>query len=198
MRWEDWPPSDPALDPAFAAWRGGQLDEAHRLFDAAVARSPGDADAWRGRGNVAWTQQRFAAALADYQHCVRLQPWNPMHWANVGLAFRDLGQLARAEAMLGAAIALDPGYAPALNELANVLVDGGRYRAALPLYDAALAIDGQRAVVYHNKGVCLRLLGETSAAVALFRAALARDPGYAYSLIELARLVPATDLPPTG
>ena len=90
---------------------------------------------------------------------------------------------------------LDPRYAPALNEWANVLQDQGRYEAALGLYARALAIDPKRAVVHHNLGVAYRRLGYPERAEDAFRQALARDPGYVHSLEELALLYADTGRP---
>jgi tetratricopeptide (TPR) repeat protein len=118
-----------------------------------------------------------------------------MHWGNMGLARRDLGQPEAAISAFRVALGLDPLYAPALNEWANVLFDMDRYEEALPLYNASLAIDDGRAVVYHNKGVCLRHMGRLNEAVRHFRVALELEPGYRYSQEELQRLV-FVNLPP--
>ena len=90
--------------------------------------------------------------------------------------------------MLSFAAALDPAYEPAFNEWANVLVDVGRYDEALGLYDHALSIDDTRAVVHHNRGVCLRFMGNVEDAVKSFEAALQRDPTYPHTLHELEKI----------
>ena len=111
-----------------------------------------------------------------------------MHWHNLGLTYRDLKRLDDAIRMLSFAAALDPTYEPAFNEWANVLVDVGRHNDALSLYDHALSIDDSRAVVHHNRGVCLRLMGNIEDAVKSFEAALERDPTYPHTLQELERI----------
>jgi len=189
MQWNDWPPSDPTLMPGYEAWRAGKLEDAHWFFLERTIGHPDCADVWRGLGNVAWTYRNFVYALACFNIALRLEPWNPMCWGNLGLVRRDLGQPQAAIAAFRVALGLDPGYAPALNEWANVLFDIGQYEEALQLYDASLQIDSRRAVVYHNKGVCLRKLGRVSEAVHYFNNALALDPGYQYSLEERDRLL---------
>jgi tetratricopeptide (TPR) repeat protein len=187
MRWDDWRPSDPTLLSGFEIWRQGENGAAREIFAGAVAGGD-SADAWRGLGSVAWTEGSFTEAYRCFIEAIRYQPWNPMHWADLGLVLRDLRHREEAIAALQVATGLDPTYEPAWNEWANVLVDMGRYEEALPLYDHALALDAGRAVVHHNRGVCLLYLHRIDAAIASFQAALTRDPGYRYTLDELARL----------
>src|SRR4051812_36037765 len=111
---------------------------------------------------------------------------SPMNWGNLGLAMRELHRYEGAIGAFEVATALDPTYEPAWNEWANVLVDVRSYHAALLLYDRALSIDDTRAVVHHNRGVCLRMLGRISEAKSCFRAALQLEPTYHYSTAELA------------
>lgn len=188
MQWNDWRPWDEDLMPGYEAWRAGRLPDARVFFDEKAKAQPDCADIWRGLGNVAWTLKDFTTALSHYSAALRIEPWSPMHWSNLGLVRRDLDQPEAAIAAFRVALVLDPEYAPALNEWANVLFDVGLYQYALPLYDASLAIDNSRAVVHHNKGVCLRHLGKVVEAEQYFRAALSLDPCYHYSLEELQRL----------
>lgn len=185
MQWDDWRPRNPRLTAPFQAWRDGELDEARHEFESWIAEHPSDPDGWRGLGNVFWSARIFAACLYCYQQAVRHDAWNPMHWGNLGLVFRDLERLAAAEACFEICLAIDPSYAPGLNEWGNVCYDDGRHRAALALYDRSLAIDRNRAVVHHNRGVCLRALGDWSGAIESFRTALRIDPSYQHTLNEL-------------
>jgi len=188
MQWDDWPPRERALLPGFEAWRDGRHGVARELFETHLASDPHSADAWRGLGNVHWSAGAFAESARCYRRCIEIDPCNPMHWGNLGLALRDLRDTEGAIAVFRVSLGLDPTYAPGLNEWANVLFDAGRLVEALQLYDRSLAIDGGRAVVHHNKGVCLRYSGRLPEAVACFARALEIDPGYGYALEELRRL----------
>lgn len=185
MKWDDWRPANRGLMKAFNLWRKGKLDAALSHFEHAVAHNDQEADAWRGLGSVLWSLDRFEEAAAAFQRTIELDCWNPMHWHNLGLAYRHLQRLDAAKHLLQVATAMDPGYEPAFNEWANVLVDQGFLEEALILYDRALQLDNSRAVVHHNRGVCLRLLGNFEGAVASFSAALRRQPDYHHSLVEL-------------
>lgn len=168
MTWDDWVPRDPSLKPGFDLWRCGDLSGASRFFEQAAAGRPDEPCVWRGLGSVRWTQRRFEDAREAYGRALALDCWNPMNWANLGLVYRDLGLREQAVRAFEAAVALDPHYEPAYNEWANVLFDSGRFQDALPLYRQALALNSRRAVVHHNLGVCLRMMGQTGAAVASF------------------------------
>ncbi len=192
MQWGDWPPRAEALRPAYDLWRSGNLDRAQELFEAWTRLQPEDADGWRGLGNVFWSRGDFVRCLSCYQTALHLKPWSSMNWGNLGLVFRDLGQFQEAEAAFRVCLALDPTYAPGLNEWANVCYDDGRYHEALLLYGRSLAIDAGRAVVHHNRGVCLRTLGQTAAAIDSFQQALSLDPAYHWSIAELRGLAELT------
>jgi tetratricopeptide (TPR) repeat protein len=185
MTWEDWLPSDRTLLPGFELWRSGELSGALRFFEEFLSDYPDDAAALRGYASVLWTQGRFDGALQFFQKAVRVDCWNPMHWSNLGLMFRELNRRPQAIRAFEVAVALDPCYEPAYNEWANVLFDEGRYADALALYEMALSMNSSRAVVHHNRGVCLRFMGDTDAAVSSFRKALEFDPTYSHTIQEL-------------
>lgn len=186
LGWNSWPPTDPSLAEGFRLWREGELAAAEQQFRKHWHQNP--ADAARGLGSVLWTSRRFEEARQAFSTALRHDPWNPMHWANLGLAQRDLKHCQSALQTFDMALALAPDYEPAWNEKANVLYDLGRYDEALPLYRRALSLNPHRAVVHHNLGMCLNALGEIAGAMAAFTEALQRDPGYHYSQAMVARL----------
>jgi tetratricopeptide (TPR) repeat protein len=183
---DSWKPKDPALLPGFELWRAGALSDALQFFVTA-AKPEASACAWRGLGSVLWTLGRFDESLAAFQRALERDCYNAVHWANVGLVLRDLGRREPAINVFRVAASLDPGYEPAFNEWANVLYDEGRFAEALQLYDHALSLDATRAVVHHNRGVCLIALKRRDDALRSFHAALARDPSYVHTLNELER-----------
>ena len=185
MKWNAWQPKDHRLRKGFQIWRHGEHFQALQIFQRAVARNENQPDAWRGLGSVLWSLRRFEEAAFAFRRSLALDCWNPMHWHNLGLAYRDSGNPDAAIRMLRFATEIDPGYEPAFNEWANVLVDQGRFEPALKLYDHALTLDDSRAVVHHNRGVCLLLLRDFVRAKLSFREALRRDPQYSHAAVEL-------------
>jgi Tfp pilus assembly protein PilF len=58
----------------------------------------------------------------------------------------------------------------------------------MDLYDKALSLDDSRAVVHHNRGMCLKAMGRRASAIASFQKALAIEATYSYSIGELNKL----------
>jgi len=185
MKWSAWQPKDQRLRKAFQIWRQGKHLPALHIFQRAVAANDHQPDAWRGLGSVLWSLRRFEEASSAFRRSIALDCWNPMHWHNLGLTYRDSDKPDAAIRMLRFATELDQGYEPAFNEWANVLVDQRRFEPALKLYDHALTLDDSRAVVHHNRGVCLLFLGDFARAELSFREALCRDPEYSPAALEL-------------
>ncbi len=169
-------------------WNAGELPQAQACFGRALEADPGCDRAWSGLGHGYWYQRRFIEAQEAFARAAGAAGDDPSHWSNIGLCLRDQGAFEPAIRCFRVALMLDPRYAPALNEWANVLQDQGRHQDALGFYARALAIDPKRAVVHHNLGVAYRRLGQQERAEDAFGQALARDPGYLHSLEELALL----------
>lgn len=186
LTWNDWRPRDSRLLAGFEHWQAGRLSEAEAFFsDMHHTRDP---DVRRALGSVLWSQKRFLAARRQFQLALALDPWNPMHWSNLGLALRDLRCLHSASMAFEVATGIDPGYEPAWNEWGNVFYDMRRPADALERYDEALRLYGGRAVVHHNRGMSLLALGRTAEAETSFLRALEIDSAYDFSITELRRL----------
>ena len=81
-----------------------------------------------------------------------------------------------------AAIALDPGYAPAHTSRGIVLYDLGRFDEALASYDAAIAAAAEDANAHYNRGNTLAALKRHEEALASFEAAIALRPDHIVAL----------------
>jgi tetratricopeptide (TPR) repeat protein len=178
----------PLLERGFAAWHGKELARAHAIFKQACTRHPSHPDAWRGLGSVEWSLKRFDRSLAAFRKGLELDPYNPMHWSTVGVALRDLKRYHEALNVFTVALRLDPEHHEAWNESANVLLDMGRFSAALPRYDRAIELCQRMAVYHHNRGECYFRMGNADLARRNFKAAVAIDPKYRYSIARLREL----------
>lgn len=99
------------------------------------------------------------------------------------------GQAAEAEAAYRRALALDPRFAEAHNNLGNVLRALGRGAEAVAAYREALACGLDHPLVHYNLGSALKQAGEPAAAERAFARALAMRPDYAEAFNNLANLL---------
>ena len=87
----------------------GRRDAAHAVFDALLARWPGDAYALSSRANVRMQLGRREAAIADAQALVAAHPLrSAADWFNLAFMLEDAGRVAEAEPAFRRALEIDP------------------------------------------------------------------------------------------
>lgn len=91
------------------------------------------------------------------------------------------GDLAGARAAYEAALAADPHYVPALNNLALLCKQAGDYEPAEACLRAALAVTPEDAELHNNLAVLLHETGRLETALASYQAALATNPADAFA-----------------
>ncbi|HEX3915088.1 MAG TPA: sulfotransferase [Steroidobacteraceae bacterium] len=135
--------SDELMVEAAHLQRRNQVAEAMAAYGAIVARWPGLADAWYNLGVLQRQVLRFDDALVSYQRALAAGVSRPeeVH-LNRSVIFSDfLRNRAAAAAELKQALTLNPGYTPALLNLANLYEDIGKRPEASALYARILAIE---------------------------------------------------------
>ncbi len=121
----------------------GRLPEAEETYRRLLTRWPAVADAWFNLAVVQRKSGRFDEALASYDEALRRGISQPeeVH-LNRGVIYSDhLRRDAAALAELRRALQLNPGYVPALLNLANLHEDLGRRDDAVSTYERLLALD---------------------------------------------------------
>ncbi len=88
-----------------------------------------------------------------------------------GVARIGLGRAGEACQDFDAALAAQPGYAPALTNLGNVLVERGELDDAIRLYERAIASDPRYALAHLNLGVAYKRAGRVAEGVRALREA---------------------------
>ena len=173
------PPSpDALLREAVQLEQAGRVPEAIAAYERLLAAWPALPDSWFNLA-VLWRRAgRFDAALDAYRQALDhgVAQSEEVH-LNRGVIYADhLRQDAAAERELAAALALNPRYVPALQNLANLQEDLGRRDASLATYERLLAIDPQNEEALARFAVLRGAAGLDDPLVARLRAALAR-PG---------------------
>jgi tetratricopeptide (TPR) repeat protein len=158
--------------------RAGRIDEAEAAYQRLLARWPDLPDTWFNLAVLQRKAGRFDAALASYQQAIDRGVSQPEEaHLNRGVIYSDcLRRDEAAAAELRAALALNPGFVPALLNLANLQEDLGRREDALALYECVLAIDPHFHMALARLASIKTAAGPDAPTVARLRAALAR-PG---------------------
>lgn len=136
-------PPEVLVAQAQALERAGRWPEAIALYERAVALRPDLTDTWYNLGRLHRLTGRYDAALAAYDAALARGVSMPEEVRlNRAVIYVDcLHRPDDAERELQAALALNPGYAPALLNLGNLHEDRGRRDAARDCYERILARD---------------------------------------------------------
>jgi len=141
------PPAQARAAAAEQLAAAGRIPEAVAAYERLLLEHPGYADAWYNLGRLRRRLGRFEDALAAYGRALAAGIARPeeVH-LNRGVIFADdLRDPPSALAELGAALGLNPGYAPALHNLANLHEDLGQREAARETYLRLLALHPEAA-----------------------------------------------------
>ncbi|MEO8304257.1 MAG: sulfotransferase [Betaproteobacteria bacterium] len=131
------------LGEAVLLERAGRLPEAEAAYVRLLARWPDLPDSWYNLALLQRKAGRFDAALASYQQALDRGVGRPeeVH-LNRAVVYSDgLRREDAAERELATALAINPGYLPAMMNLANLKSDFGHRSDALELYERILALD---------------------------------------------------------
>lgn len=136
---------EPLMTRAAALREQGRFREAVEAYEALLRAAPQLPTAWYNLGYCQRMCGRFEDALASYLQAIArgLDQAEEAH-LNRAVIFADaLRREGDAEQELKRALGLNPKYAPALFNLANLYEDFGRRREALSLYEQILTLDPQ-------------------------------------------------------
>lgn len=122
--------------------RTGRATEAIAAYQRLLATWPGLPNCWYNLALLQRQAGEYSAALASYKEALERNVAHPeeVH-LNRGVIYSDyLQQHAAAEREINTALALNPGYFPALINLANLHEDLGRREAAAEVYERMLVL----------------------------------------------------------
>ena len=122
---------------------------------------------------------QHAAAIADYDHALRLDPNSAAAYRNRGWNLGQLGQHTAAIADYDHALRLDPNSATAYRNRGWNLGQLGQHTAAIANYNHALHLDPNDAMAYNSRGVAKAELGQHAEAIEDYDHTLRLDPNYA-------------------
>ncbi len=125
-------------------------DQAIERFKRAAALQPADERPHEALGSVFLDQKKGADAVREYQAALRLSPGSPRAQLGLALAYRQQGDLAKAQGMLEKVFGKNPPTAEGQAALADILAEQKLYSLAVDHYEAALKLAPNNAVAHNN------------------------------------------------
>jgi tetratricopeptide (TPR) repeat protein len=113
------------------AWASGLADTGHpdaaiEHYREALRLKPGWPIALAGVGNALYLQAKYEQSLPYFRRSLQLNPNQPIVWMDLGLALAQQNKNVEAESAFRAALRLRPDFAPAKQNLNEVLQRLGR------------------------------------------------------------------------
>ena len=156
---------------------GGDLIDAERAFEAALAADPTHADALRNLAHTHRQQGRLSDSLKSFEAVLARDVDDLASLNAAGVLRSELGDHAGALETFKRALELDSGYVDARVNLGNELCVSHKPHLALAEFERAVALDPHCADTIANHGHALRQSGQIDAAIDMYERALSDDPG---------------------
>ncbi len=164
-----------ALDQYVAAvnaYQAGQIEQARRTLEKAIAVNPDLTMARSMLGGIYLSDNRWEAALAQYQALDTLDPYSSDNAYHLGVCYQLLNQLLQAEKSYFKALALDPKDSRSAVNLSLVELSLGKIDAAMQWAKTATELNHASAAAWTHLGMALDARGEFVQAEQAYRRAL--------------------------
>ena len=171
------PRTEQLLQRASQLRRAGRVAEAITAYEQLLALRPDLPESWYNLGWLQRQARRFPEALDAYRQALDRGVNEPeeVH-LNRGVILADhLGRSDDAQAELEQALAINPGYVPALLNLGNLHEDRGRRAEARAAYQRALAIEPENRLALARLAGIAEIAGPDDPIIARLQEALAQS-----------------------
>jgi tetratricopeptide (TPR) repeat protein len=177
------------VEQGVALRRRGLVDEAARIYEAALMLAPDMPEAHHNLGIARRAQGRLEDAARCWERAVSLRPEFAAARNNLGSALLELGRPAEAIVQHRRVLLDNPRSLPGLINLGNALRQSGEPEQAEATYRHALAVAPDDPMALGNLGLALQDLGRLDEAEAAFRRAIAVRPDHAEARRSLGMLL---------
>jgi len=166
----------------------GQLEEAFKSFQKAVALKPDYAEAQYNLGVTIHELGQVDSAIKCYERVLDIQHAYPNAHNNLGQILLESGQPEAAMNHFEWAVAYQPEFSEAHNNLGSSLLALRQINTAVTHYEKAIALKPDYQLAYNNLGIAYQRLGEIDKAFKSFERALAIKSDYAKAHHNLSSL----------
>ncbi|HYB10333.1 MAG TPA: tetratricopeptide repeat protein [Alphaproteobacteria bacterium] len=172
-------PVPKALELAEQRRQEGDLAAAETLCRQILQAQPRQSEALHLLGIIAHQVGNYPVALEFMRQAVAINANVPLFHCNLGELYRLNGMPNEAITAAHRALALNPKYAQALNNLGIAHYDREEFDEAIKCYRQALEIDRGYVEARSNLGNAFRALKRHDEAIACYQRAIKQNPNYA-------------------
>jgi predicted O-linked N-acetylglucosamine transferase (SPINDLY family) len=165
-----------AYQIAMRLHREGQLDVAEQIYRKILAAEPDHAQSWHLLGVVAIQHNNYQQAVEYIERAIALDASRSPFFANLGIAYRQVGRKHDAERVLRHTLAMEPDFANAYCTLGLTLSDMDRCHEAIPYLQRALQLKPGDALAAMGLGMAFSEQGCVDEALAAYRYAYDQTP----------------------
>lgn len=149
----------------------GQLDEAIKDFDKAVALNPSFYEAYSNRGGAFEKMGRLDRAVEDFNRAIALNPRYANAYFNRGVAYGKAGSYDDSIASFNKSLEIDPGKVDAYVSRGVSYALMGQQEKALTDFNMAIELNQNYAQAYFNRGNLYVTTGRKNLAIPDFQRA---------------------------
>ncbi|SFM05467.1 tetratricopeptide repeat protein [Nitrosomonas communis] len=168
--------------------RSGKLEEAVKVYHAALQINADHPEALHGLGLTLSTQKDLDGALPLLQQAIVLAPDRPDYYNDLGILFQERGEFEKAISFHKRALKIKADFFPAYINLGVAYKRLGKLDDAIAAYRQAIAIQPNSAAAHNNLGNLLRIQGDLVNARKELEQAIQLQPGYQGAIENLAAL----------
>ncbi len=174
------------LAAAMSHHQAGQLNEAETLYRQILERDPHNIDSLHLLGLISFQRGDPDTAITLIGKAIAKNDKVAALHYNIANAYISTGKASEAQKHYERALALEPAYAEAANNLGYVLLKQNEPEKAAAYFNKALKINPNYAEAHNNLGLVLKDLGKMEEALASFEKALTLKPDYLFARNNLA------------
>jgi Flp pilus assembly protein TadD len=163
----------------------GKLDQAERIYLQVLSAVPDHADAAHLLGIIACQRRQFEKGAEFISKAISFSPGTSAYHNSLGNAYRGMNRLSDAVAEYRSATVLDRFNAEAFNNLGVALDDSDQSADALKCFDWLISVRNDIPQWHTNRGSVQMNAGQTQAAIASFRRAIALNGNFALAHAKL-------------
>ncbi len=187
------PTAERSLESATELHCAGNLTDARRLYQLALAAAPNHAVALFRAGLLELQDGRPEAALTLLEQAAATAPDDPRHLIGLGQVFQSLHRYEEAGAANRRLLHADPHCADAHFGLGMALQSLHDYDNAISAYESAAQAQPNYSEAFNNIGNCHKLRGRPAQAAAAYEQALTLAPDNADAMSNLGTLLQEMD-----